>query len=171
MSVERRVFLSHIHEEKEIAAVLKGIIDTQIGNKVYCFLSDDRFQTRAGENWLDRIKTEPSKANVVILMLSEQSVRRHWVHLEAGAAWIMGRTVMPVYYSGLLLFIVGKETWKSRWVRWEVEKAVELEKRIIAVKVEKNCKTPDALLRVGATWALSFNFAAIKNAIKDAYNN
>ncbi len=68
-----------------------------------------------------------------------------------------------------LLCIVGKNTSKSRWVTWEIEKAIELRKRIIAVKVEKDCTTPNALYGVGATWALSFNFAAIKKAIQDAY--
>ena len=68
-----------------------------------------------------------------------------------------------------LLCIVGKKTYTSRWVAWEINKAVELHKMIIAVKVEKDCTTPDTLYGVGATWALSFNFAAIKKAIEDAY--
>jgi len=32
------------------------------------------------------------------------------------------------------LVIVGAKTYKSAWVKWEIEKAVELNKRIIAVK-------------------------------------
>lgn len=103
MPPKKRVFLSHIHEEKEIAAALKDIIDTQFGKDVYCFLSDDRYQTKAGENWLERIKTELTNADIVVVMLSEESLRRQWVHIEAGAAWILGRAVIPVYYSGLLI--------------------------------------------------------------------
>ena len=68
------------------------------------------------------------------------------------------------------LCIVGEETSKSRWVKWETEKAAELGKCIIAVKVNKDCPTPSALYGVGATWALSFNFEAIKNAIEEAYS-
>src|SRR5436309_933847 len=64
-----------------------------------------------------------------------------------------------------LLCIVGEATSKSRWVTWEINKAVELGKRIIGVKVTKDCVTPSALYNVGATWALSFNFDAIKKAI------
>jgi len=70
-----------------------------------------------------------------------------------------------------LLCIVGKETASSRWVKWEIEKAVELGKRIIAVKVSKDCTTPTALYGVGATWALSFNFEAIKSAVDEAYGD
>jgi hypothetical protein len=70
-----------------------------------------------------------------------------------------------------LLCIVGEETSKSRWVKWEIEKAIELGKRIIAVKVSKDCTTPSALYGVSATWALSFNFDAIKKAIDEAYGD
>ena len=68
-----------------------------------------------------------------------------------------------------LLCIVGRKTSKSGWVTWEIEKAVELKKKIIAVKVDKDCQTPTALYGVGAKWALSFNFDAIKKAIDEAY--
>lgn len=68
-----------------------------------------------------------------------------------------------------LLCIVGKETATSRWVKWEINKAIELGKTLIAVKINKDCPTPAPLLNAGATWALSFNFEAIKKAIDEAY--
>ncbi|MEL7023039.1 MAG: TIR domain-containing protein [Pseudomonadota bacterium] len=67
--------------------------------------------------------------------------------------------------SSHLLCIVGTETYKSEWVKWEVEKAVELGKKIIAVKTAKSNTTPPALYGVGADWALSFTLAGIKKAI------
>jgi hypothetical protein len=70
-----------------------------------------------------------------------------------------------------LICVVGEQTAASPWIKWEIEKAVELGKRIIAVKVSKDCKTPSALYGVGATWALSFKYDAIKTAIDDAYRS
>src|SRR6267378_3364539 len=67
--------------------------------------------------------------------------------------------------STYFLCLVGKNTHKSTWVDWEIRKAVELGKRIIAVKIDKDNETPPALYNQGATWALSFNFDAIKKAI------
>lgn len=64
------------------------------------------------------------------------------------------------------LCIVGEKTDRSNWVAWEIEKAVELTRRIIAVKTKKDNKTPTALFGVGAQWAMSFNFAAIRNAVE-----
>lgn len=67
-----------------------------------------------------------------------------------------------------VLCIVGKDTWRSKWVQWEIEKAKELGKPLIAVKVSKSCRAPKALLSAGAKWAHSFNFDSIKRATSEA---
>lgn len=70
--------------------------------------------------------------------------------------------------STYFLCIIGKHTHKSDWVAWEINKAVELKKKIVAVKIEKDNKSPSEILGVGAEWALSFTFESIKNAIDGA---
>lgn len=65
------------------------------------------------------------------------------------------------------LCIVGKKTHKSKWVDWEIEKAVELKKKIVAVKVDRGNTTPDGLYGVGASWAMSFTFDSITKAINN----
>jgi len=64
-----------------------------------------------------------------------------------------------------LLCIVGENTHKSEWVAWEIDKAIELKKKIVAVKTAKDNTSPTGLYGVGATWALSFVFASIKKAL------
>ena len=49
-----------------------------------------------------------------------------------------------------------------------IDKAVELKKKIVAVKTAKDNTTPTGLYGIGATWALSFTFASIKKALEDA---
>ena len=66
------------------------------------------------------------------------------------------------------LCIIGKETHKSDWVTWEIDKAVELGKKIVAVKIKPEYTPPDNILGVGASWARSFTFDAIKSAIDNA---
>jgi hypothetical protein len=68
----------------------------------------------------------------------------------------------------VLLVIVGKKTHKSDWVRWEISKAVELKKKIVAVKTERENTTPPELYNIGASWAMSFTLASISNAIDNA---
>ena len=65
------------------------------------------------------------------------------------------------------LCIVGEKTATSSWVKWEIEKAVELEKRIVAVKTSSTNSTPSELYGVGAKWAMSFTESGITTAIDD----
>ena len=71
--------------------------------------------------------------------------------------------------SDILLCLVGQYTYLSSWVAWEIEKATELQKKIVAVKISSSYTTPAGLYNVGAKWAMSFNFPAIKKAVNEAY--
>lgn len=70
--------------------------------------------------------------------------------------------------STYFLCIIGKKTYKSAWVDWEINKAKELKKKIVAVKIEKGNTSPSSILNIGASWALAFTFDSIKNAINNA---
>jgi hypothetical protein len=70
--------------------------------------------------------------------------------------------------SSHFLCLVGKLTHKSRWVTWEIGEALELNKRIVAVKIDTDNTSPWAFIGGGAKWASSFNFDAIKKAVDDA---
>ena len=60
------------------------------------------------------------------------------------------------------------ETHKSDWVAWEIDKAIELKRVLIAVKTDRLNTSPANLLNAGATWALSFTFDAIKKALDES---
>lgn len=64
-----------------------------------------------------------------------------------------------------LLTIVGKETYKSDWVDWEIKKAKDLGLSLVGVKIDKSYTSPAALLNCGASWALSFTQDAVVKAL------
>ena len=66
------------------------------------------------------------------------------------------------------LCIVGKKTYFSDWVTWEIEKASELKKSIVAVKTNSFNTSPSAILDIGASRAKSFTFDSIKKALDEA---
>ncbi|WP_104400239.1 TIR domain-containing protein [Vibrio penaeicida] len=66
------------------------------------------------------------------------------------------------------LCIVGKDTYKSDWVKWEIEKAVKLKKRIVAVKTDRGNAAPSEIYGVGASWTMSFKFDSVCKAVNDA---
>ncbi|XJZ27281.1 TIR domain-containing protein [Bacillota bacterium Lsc_1132] len=70
--------------------------------------------------------------------------------------------------STYFLCIIGENTHKKDWVKWEINKAVELNKKIIAVKTKSTNESPSEILGIGASWAMSFTFDSISNAINNA---
>lgn len=68
--------------------------------------------------------------------------------------------------SNQVLVIVGAETNKSGWVKWEINKAHELGKKLIAVKTNSSNTSPDSIFGKGASWSMSFTFEGIRNAIE-----
>ncbi len=95
-----RVFISFIHEEGEYAESVQRFITGMLGSEVTPFLSSDKLQIYAGEKWVDRIMDELKDALVVLLMLSDESVKRPWVNFEAGAAWTRDIAIIPVCLRG-----------------------------------------------------------------------
>jgi hypothetical protein len=63
------------------------------------------------------------------------------------------------------IVIVGKATKKCEWVKWEIIKAKELKKKIIAIKTKPEHPAPKELYGSGAVWAYSFRPNSINNAI------
>lgn len=98
--------------------------------------------------------------------LYDQSVD---VSIDSTNAGVIKRVISTrISNSTYFLCIVGKHTHKSDWVTWEIGKAVELKKRIVAVKTARDNNTPLGLYGVGATWAMSFSFDSIKAVIDEA---
>ncbi|HEY7299568.1 MAG TPA: TIR domain-containing protein, partial [Xanthobacteraceae bacterium] len=63
------------------------------------------------------------------------------------------------------LCIVGKETYRSAWMAWEIRKAIELRKRLVAAKTDSINNSPTGMQGVGASWSTMFNFDSIKKAM------
>jgi hypothetical protein len=67
--------------------------------------------------------------------------------------------------ASYFLCIVGKESYLNAWAAWETQKAVELKKKLVAVKTDSINNSPSALQRAGASWSMLFNFDSIKKTI------
>ena len=80
------------------------------------------------------------------------------------------KSVLSRYINEATIFlvIIGEKTCKSKWVGWEIEKAISLKKKIVAVKTAKDNTTPTELYNIGASWAMSFTFNSISTAIDNA---
>jgi hypothetical protein len=96
-----RIFVSFVHEDEKIASAVQDLLQAELDLREGVFLSSDKSQIYAGDLWLQKIKEALSSAEIVILMLSKRSVARPWVNFEAGAAWLVDKTLIPVCYGNL----------------------------------------------------------------------
>lgn len=67
--------------------------------------------------------------------------------------------------ASYFLCIVGKESYRNGWMAWEIRKAVELKKKLVAAKTDSTNNSPTAMQGVGASWSTTFNFDSIKKAM------
>lgn len=65
----------------------------------------------------------------------------------------------------IFLLLVGKETYKSSWCSWEIDKAKELGLKLVAVKIDNGNTSPLGIYNSGASWARSFTLDSISLAL------
>ena len=96
-----RLFVSHISEEGDVAALLKKTMEGDFLGLVEFFTSTDIHSISAGEDWLEAVEQAINEAAAVIVLCSKASVQRPWVQFEIGAAWMKHLPIIPVCHSGM----------------------------------------------------------------------
>lgn len=105
------IFLSHIHEEKELALIIQQAIEEEFSGFVTVFVSSDGKTIPAGSNFLKRIEKGLIECVGAIYLISPKSVKRNWINFELGAVWIRNHVnelnndkeipVIPICHSGM----------------------------------------------------------------------
>ncbi len=105
------IFLSHIHEEKEIALLIKSAIEDEFSGFVDVFVSSDGISIPAGSNLLEKIEKALINCSAAIYLISPSSIKKSWISFELGAIWIRskistqngGREIpaLPFCYAGM----------------------------------------------------------------------
>lgn len=99
---KRKLFISHISTEAELAKGLKAQLERDFpGLDRPIFVSSDLETIKAGDKWLARVEKALKEADLQLVLCSEESVGRPWVNFEAGAVWLRGIPVIPVCHSGM----------------------------------------------------------------------
>jgi TIR domain len=100
MTTRKGIFISHIHEEAKLGAVVKDwVSDAFRGSGINAFLSSDKSDLPAGRKWLEVIEKQIDDSGVMISLISPLSLTRPWVNIELGAAWIRHVPVIPLCHS------------------------------------------------------------------------
>lgn len=104
------IFLSHIHEEKELAQIIQTAIEEEFAGFVEVFVSSDGKSIPAGANLLNVIEEGLVNCVAAIYLISPYSLKRNWINFELGAVWIRNVTslskkkaaipTIPICHSG-----------------------------------------------------------------------
>lgn len=95
------VFISHITEERNLAILVKELIETSFLGMLDVFVSSDEHSISLGQRWLDSITGSLKNCNIEIVLCSPKSIDRPWINFEAGAGWIRDIPVIPLCHSGM----------------------------------------------------------------------
>jgi len=66
----------------------------------------------------------------------------------------------------VFVVFVGEESHEREWISWEINKAKEFKKKIVAIKEKRDHTSPKELLSAGAEWVYGFNEKKIREAIE-----
>ena len=99
-----KVFISHSHEEKDLALAWQTLLDHISQGAIEVWLSSDTKPTggmRIGAEWRNTIYERLSEADFVLAIVSLRSVDRPWILWECGVAsgTKKERGIIPVVYS------------------------------------------------------------------------
>jgi hypothetical protein len=105
------IFLSHIHEETNLAQIFQKSIEDEFSGFVEVFVSSDGKTIPAGANFLKRIEDSLINCVGAIYLISPISIKRNWINFELGAVWIRNAIsikgggaeipTIPVCHSGI----------------------------------------------------------------------
>lgn len=73
--------------------------------------------------------------------------------------------------STYFLVIIGEHTHKSKWISWEIENANKAGLKLVAVKIDKSFKKPDALSGKDVSWSMNFKQDSIISAMENSDRN
>ena len=99
-----RVFISHSHEEKELARAWQELIGAVTAGAIEVWLSSDVTPgggMKLGDEWRARIYGELAKATHVLAVVTPKSLARPWILWESGVATGISRErkLVPVVFS------------------------------------------------------------------------
>jgi hypothetical protein len=91
MGEQADVFISYGHRDAEIATEIAARLEDR---GIRCFVAERDIS--AGQKWEPRIRDEIKTARFVLILLTPRSRTSSWVTVEAGAAWVLEKEIIPL---------------------------------------------------------------------------
>jgi hypothetical protein len=96
VSAKPVVFISHVHEDSNLAKQIADQIRQAFLNAVEVFVASDGSSIKGGDKWMQKIEDGLRLAQIVLVLVTRNSVGRKWVYFETGGAFFLGARVIPL---------------------------------------------------------------------------
>lgn len=93
-----RVFISHSHEDMEMATRLSDTLGQLVGVVPFIAHSD----IMGGELWKETIRDEIVGCDVLVALLTTNFCKSEFTEQEVGAAWVLKKPVLPIYTGDVM---------------------------------------------------------------------
>lgn len=94
-------FVSYVTIESKFADLLEARLERDFIGLVQLFVAKDATSIPVGSKWFDELVAALCRANLQLIICSPNSVRRPWIHYEAGGAAVRKIEVIPLCHSGI----------------------------------------------------------------------
>lgn len=95
------VFISHSSRDSEIANRLKTLLVSKTSGTINFFLSSDGNSIKSGRNWFNESISALSKASLIYILVSPNSLQSQWIFFEAGFAYKSDIQCIPLGILGV----------------------------------------------------------------------
>ncbi|MCH7735852.1 MAG: toll/interleukin-1 receptor domain-containing protein [Chloroflexi bacterium] len=96
-----KVFFSHVHEDADCAEKITTWLQYNLNHGIECFSASDAGILRPGTMWAEEIKKALQDADLLIVLVSPNSLQREWIYFEAGCGFVRDIPVIPVCCGGI----------------------------------------------------------------------
>ncbi len=102
MSEKPVIFISHAHEDADLANAIQRQLEIVLNQRVRVFNSSNLRTIQTGQQWVGEIVKHIDAASAFILLMTPSSLTKEWVWFEIGAFWqkFRGEGLFPIA-SGL----------------------------------------------------------------------
>ncbi|MCK4260769.1 MAG: DUF4071 domain-containing protein [Halanaerobiales bacterium] len=131
-----KVFISHSHEEKDLALAWQTLLDHISQGAIEVWLSSDTKPTggmKIGGEWRDTIYNKLEKADYILAIISPRSIDRPWILWECGVAsgTDKERGIIPIVFSMPLSDFDGPLSTYQSYAGEEETKIIEICERLL----------------------------------------
>ena len=91
------LFVSHVHEDAEIAKKIQQWLNDKLAKSINVFVSSDKKESMpGGTSWWDEIRSNLTKSQLLVAIITKRSKNRSWIYFEVGGAYFQKINVLPI---------------------------------------------------------------------------